>query len=331
VGDTAINRTYLLLVFLCLANPLIAHNLTLTLESETNEVILGLPLKLKATIRGDKPFVLPGTFGIDCNQYGGVFVTDKSGNRVGFSSGAPCPQFVEEQFPSESKAQYPNQGEAIVEIFLPAGSYDVQAYYHSAGPFIDRYSDKDQRIVEGIWEGHARSNVVSVQVKIPDGDDRNALLNLGPASNGSAEDYAMFILTHRKELLKNYPTSTYTTELILQYVDTPEDSEPKKIKELIDAGLYPRGNVVPDPDSPSGFSPTLPSRMRAQWYVEHLPALIKKYPFQAKMESLRLALGLSYLVLGNRTEADKLLQEVARLNTKRGDWAKNFIIQSQEP
>jgi hypothetical protein len=307
-----------------------AQELILRLEVESNSIILGLPFRIKATIQGNKPFVLNGRFGLYCDDYGGIIVTDKSGNRIYFSSGSgPCPQVEEGLFASQGKVQYKKEAEANSVVYLPAGSYNLQVAYHSHGPFLDRYSDSDQQPVTGIWEGELRSNLVSVEVKLPEGEDRNAIVNLGPAFNGTAEDYAMFIPTHRIELLKNYPSSTYTTELILQYVDSPEDLEPQKIKELVDAGLYPRGNVVPDADSPSGFSPTLPPKMRAQWYVEHLPVLINKHPNQARAESAKLALGLSYLVLGNKTEANRVIEEVAKLNTKRGNWARNFIAQIQ--
>src|SRR5262245_42473337 len=154
------NTTNLILVLITLLSGslCIAQDLTLQTQVETNKVILGFPINLKVTLQGKGKFTLPERFTAMCSTHTIFVIRDTTGNRSNFSFQGPCGVTSTSPFDSDGKTEYDGSVSAETQIFLTEGKYTIYSIYRSKGPYLDRYSDTDQRPVEGIWEGEISSN-----------------------------------------------------------------------------------------------------------------------------------------------------------------------------
>ncbi len=153
-----------------------AQELTLILNVEQTEMPVGIPIIIHVTIRSDKAFTLRDQFGF-CGEHTGLIVLDERGNAASPIREMGCAVLEDTPFDSTAKIEYKNSASTDDEFFLNPGTYKIIATYSSIGPYLDRYSETDQRTVEGIWIGKLTSNEVKVTVKNPEGEDLKAFLD----------------------------------------------------------------------------------------------------------------------------------------------------------
>jgi hypothetical protein len=113
---------------------------------------VGLPVILKLKLTGSGNFALDNGFG-HCDEHTTLIVTDSSHNVVSYVEDAPCGYAQRSPLDSKHKIEFNGSAEASYEIFLLPGEYLISAHYTSFGPYLDRYSETDQRPVDGIWIG----------------------------------------------------------------------------------------------------------------------------------------------------------------------------------
>lgn len=147
-------RIMLVLAFIVLAPVLcMSQSLSLRIEVQPDELVLGLPFTIKLKLESNESFTLHGSFGL-CDDHTKVIVKDDSGNPAGIVA-IDCGGLSMTLNPFDSDAKKTYQGLAITEdeFYLPVGIFKMSAEYHSTGPYLDRYTNTDQRPVEGIWIG----------------------------------------------------------------------------------------------------------------------------------------------------------------------------------
>jgi hypothetical protein len=192
-------------------------NLSLRINIEPKEVILGIPLKLKLTLESKDSFTLDGGLGT-CDEHTKIIVKDSTGNPAGIAA-IDCSGFVACRGPFDSDGKKTYEGLLALEdeFFLPEGTFLISAEYRSLGPYLDRYSDTDIRPVEGIWIGEIKSNEVKVTVKYPEGEDLVAFQALRPSQEKlepPENKLSWFLKLEGKKILQNYPKSNYAAWIL---------------------------------------------------------------------------------------------------------------------
>ena len=213
--DLLVNKTIKILVyflFLWIGKFASAQDLKLVLNVEQSEMSVGIPIIISVTIKSEKDFTLHGPFNL-CDGHTGLIIRDRNGNSVSpiVEMGCAFPEMS--PFDSETKAKYEKFASTNFEFFLNPGRYGIRANYVSRGPYLDRYSETDQRPVEGIWVGELSSNEVKFTVKNPEGEDQKAFIALRPSQEElppPENELPWFLKIKGKEILQRLSQNRIT-------------------------------------------------------------------------------------------------------------------------
>ena len=164
-------------------------------------------------------------------------------------------------------------------------------------------------VPEGAFDGVLESNVVEFRIKEPVGIDAEAI------------EWAKGSPMH-VELLDEYPTSEYAAFFIHGYSARLDKADPAKVGSLIARGAYPGSASVPDRDGWRSLS----SEDVARWQIEWGQRILREHPEFPFRDEIRTSVALAQMSLGNRTEARKTLNEIAkRGSTRAAVWVKAFL------
>jgi hypothetical protein len=294
---------------LVLVNYCFAQGFSLSLSAEPQNVIVGVPILIKVKMTADETFVLHGTFG-GCNGHLSFNVQDDSGNRVDLLSG-DCPASETNPLDSYSKIEYPGLAEHEFEAFLPIGTYELSAEYHSLGPYLDRYSQDDIRPVDGIWIGELTSNTLELNVTAPEDGDQNVLLNLGPkpADLRSEEALRSFLDSRGDQILKDYPKSTYAAWVRWRWGKGVYDDSSLQMKSLSVNEEFVYNNYLKRMES-GELGSTSSFRPMFLAIIEAWEPLYKNFPKFIHRPEVLKGLAQAYIRIGEHKKAVPLISEL---------------------
>jgi hypothetical protein len=311
-----------LMAALCIWVPLFCHaqELKLTVTAQPAHAVFGEPLRVAVSIGGQGSFVLPWVFG-RCDQgHTRWSVVDEAGNRVPMSSDGflLCPQGKRTPYDSKAMHKYDSPVAADWSIYLLPGRYRVQAEYHSHGPYLDRYSDTDQRPVTGIWEGDLTSNVAVVEIVAPRDEDLRALKQFGLATidKDTLNSVASVLHGHQSDLLAQFPNSTYAAYAIWEHTDAKgvAGSNPASVVKAIETGLILRSEMpflCPGTAGKLSFcrcNGREAIACRSYWYA----VILKNHPDIWFADDLRLRSAIDQCTLQNYQAAQADLEAMAK-------------------
>jgi len=181
----------------------------------------------------------------------------------------------------------------------------------------------DSRKVPKGYQGYAESQWIDIQIDESAGEDKlmlDAFIKLYKRVPKCTLEEGII----SANILSKYPGSIYAGWALSKYIGNPESAEPNKIKELIDKGLYPISNFVPDPDS--GSRKEIRSKEMAQWQIKWAEIILKNHPEFLYSRRLTLAIAINSVVLGRKDQAIKILKNIAeQKNTPEGKWAAEYL------
>jgi hypothetical protein len=217
--------------------------------------------------------------------------------------------------------RYEDAAATAWNIFLLPGRYRIQAQYHSHGPYLDRYSQTDQRPVAGIWEGDLISNVAAVEVVAPQGEDLRALkqLGFGIINQNSLTSIAPFLYQHQRDFLTMFPTSTYAAYVVWEHTDAKglAESQPVNVVKAVETGLIYRSELVfPCPDAAGKLSPNRcagreATACHAYWYA----LILKNHPTIWFADEIKLRSSIDQLALKNYQAAQAEFEAISKDDT----------------
>lgn len=163
-------------------------------------------------------------------------------------------------------------------------------------------------------DGTLESNPVNVRVLEPTGVDADALT------------WAQSINEHpfSVKVINKFPSSKYAALVVYGKVNL-EGTDPVTVKKLLNRGVFPSWNSVPDPASPDGWS-SLHGSEFARWQVEQAERILRDRPDFPYAGQLKLVIGVDNLALGKKANGMTVLRDLARRPDKpEGAWAKDFL------
>lgn len=295
-----------------------ATGLALRIVAQPRSSVFGEPVHITVQIISEGQFSLPRPFG-RCDGHIAWSATDERGNRATSSSDEiPCPKVLGSPLESKAVTKYDCLATTSWNILLLPGRYHVQAEYHSHGPYLDRYSETDQRPVPGIWEGDLTSNVAEVEVLTPKGEDLRALKALGLTSIDKAAltSIAPFLNEHAGDFLSRFPTSTYAAYVVWEMSDAKgiAQSEPSMAVRALETGLVLRSDMsLWCPGASAKLTPGVRNGKeaidcRAYWYA----IVLKNHPDIWFADQIRLRSAIDQLALKNNQAAQADLEAIAK-------------------
>jgi len=164
-------------------------------------------------------------------------------------------------------------------------------------------------VPEGAFDGVLESNVLEFRIKEPVGIDAEAI--------AWAEGSPMHV-----ELLGKFPTSEYAAFFVYGKSRRIDGADPVKTRSLIERGLYPGPNSVPDGH---GWK-SLNSEGYARWQVEWGQRVLRDHPDFPFRDEIRAAVGLAQMSLGEQTASLEALTDIAEKgNAEAAAWTRAFL------
>jgi hypothetical protein len=168
---------------------------------------------------------------------------------------------------------------------------------------------------EGAFQGTISSDIVDIAVTQPLGVDAEAL-------RWARENRHDPVST---QVASQFPTSRYAALLEWQYISIGS-REPEYVKTFSEKGLYPDWRSVPDGSSAEGQRAVNAGKDMARWRVDEGERILreqKRFPYE---RGVRLSVGVSYAILGEKDKAKRILKALAtEETTPEAEWAISYL------
>jgi len=282
-----------------------ASDLSLLLNVSPAQSLQGCPIAISLSLKGQGDFTLPRPFG-RCDRQTRILITDEAGRITSGETEAPCPTFTPNPIASMGIAKYHCVAITSFNIFLPPGRYTLRAVYESAGPYLDKYSDTDQRLVPGVWEGKLHSNEAVIQVLAPQGEDMKAWVQLTHPSNAALDGKCAFFLTQNSQtLLKDFPSSTYAAYVIHGIMSGFMQWDPNDEKKRgyfiggLETGSFLSNSYPDDTGKSKDGWRSMSGKEAADWWAKWYDIILKNHSDIWFADELRLKKAVDQLALKN--------------------------------
>lgn len=161
----------------------------------------------------------------------------------------------------------------------------------------------------GAFDGVLESNVLEFRIKEPVGVDAEAIAWAG----GSPM---------KVELLGEFPTSEYAAFFVYGQSRRIDKIDPVETRSLIERGLFPGRNSVPNGD---GWK-SLNNEGYARWLIEWGELVLREHPDFPFRDDIKTSVALAQMSLGEQTPSLEALTDIAEKGSAEvAAWARAFL------